>query len=127
MNLIDDLPFYLVAIFVFINMLIGISTGTELTTLMLRSIVITIVSTILGLVLSSALKSARVEIEKAAENKAKNSSGNTIDIKLPPDEDEILINYKDNSYEGSYDNVRSYGEDEFQEVNPAYLQRSDEE
>ncbi|MFZ5352055.1 MAG: hypothetical protein ACOZCL_04915 [Bacillota bacterium] len=118
MNFIDDLPFYLVVLCVLINILLGISAGTELTVLMIRSIVVTIILTALGLLLSSSLKDAREAFIKAKEEKNKQiKAASTIDIKIPPDSEEVLINYTKNDYD----------DDEFQEINPAFLHNTIED
>jgi hypothetical protein len=115
MKFLDDLPFYLVVFSVLINILLGIMLDTEIVTLMIRSIIVTIIFTILGLLLSSTLREAAKTIKKNNKGYTKeNIMGSTIDIKIPPADDEDMINYDSDV-------------DEFQEINPAYLHKRSEQ
>lgn len=110
MRLLDDLPIYIVIICIFINFSLGIVTGIDFTTLMIRGIVVTVVFSILGFWLSQTLKSAT---KKVHENKLNSRTGSKFDVAVPPDDEEDLIDYSSNN-------------DEFVEVNPAHLHKSDE-
>jgi hypothetical protein len=95
MKFLDDLPFYLVVFSVLINILLGIMLDTEIVTLILRE--------------------AAKTIKKNNKGYTKeNITGSTIDIKIPPADDEDMINYDSDV-------------DEFQEINPAYLHKRSEQ
>ncbi len=115
MNFLEDLPFYLVVLSVLINILIGIWMDVDLVTIMVRSIVVTIVFTILGLLLSNALREAAKSVKKNRRHQSRETIiGSTIDIKVPPADDEDFIDYESDA-------------DEFQEINPAYLHKRSEQ
>lgn len=114
MNIAEDLPFYIVVVAVFLNVLLGILTRVDFTMLMIRSIVVTIVFSVFGFILSEVLKSNKKK-EGRERGKSNKGYGSTIDIQVPPIDESELLNYNEDE---SSDN----GED-FVEVNPAYLHK----
>ena len=106
MRFIDDLPFYIVIIAVFLNILFGIVMKTDFFVLSIRSIIVTVVFTALGFFLSRTLKSTVRAVNKADEEKKRPS----FDVKVPATDEEEILQYQ-----------RERDEDEFEEMNPAEM------
>lgn len=110
MRVLDELPLYIVSAAVLINLLFGMKTGVGFSTLMIRSIIVTIVFSITGYILSGLLRNAVHESRQNHEQNNRMKNGSTIDIQVPPMDDEILSNLS-----------QQEDEDDFSEINPAYL------
>lgn len=99
----EIIPFGVVSCVFFLNLITGILNGTELLTIMIRSIIAVILFALLGYFLGKNLKSIADTMEKAGDVDTKK---NVIDIAADTDDAELLREMRENS-------------EEFQEANPA--------
>ena len=120
MKIIDNVPIVIVITAIMINIAIGVSNSISFSALMLRCIFVTIVFGIFGHMVAETVKNAvecsslgkaisikggkTVELEESFNN-----NKSTLDIKVPPLDDEEFM---------SMDNV---SDNEFVEVNPVYM------
>lgn len=122
MNIIDNMPIIIIVIAILANIAIGVSNNIGFSLLMIRCIFVTIIFGIFGYMVTETVKNALEysRLSKETQRKAgaaleieENFSGNenktTLDIKVPPLDDEELLSMDNDS------------DDEFVEVNPVYM------
>lgn len=110
MKLLDDLPLYIVFAAVLLNLIVGIKMNIGFSALMIRSMIVTIVFSAFGYVLSRLLKNICHENRQKNAGNADMKREPTINIQIPPMDDEALSNLG-----------QQEDDDEFTEINPAYL------
>lgn len=122
MNIIDNMPIIIIIIAILINIALGVSNNIDFSVLMIRSIAVTIIFGIFGYMVTDTvknvleysrlsnqtLKNAGVTSE-IEENFGENENKATLDIKVPPLDDEELLGMDNDSDDG------------FVEVNPVYM------
>lgn len=122
MNIIDNMPIIIIVIAILANIAIGVSNNIGFSLLMIRCIFVTIIFGIFGYMVTETVKNAleysrlSKETQKKAgaaseieENLSGNENKTTLDIKVPPLDDEELLSMDNDS------------DDEFVEVNPVYM------
>lgn len=120
MKSIENMPILIVITAILINIVMGVNNSISFSALMLRCIFVTIVFGIFGHMVTETIKKA-VEcsrLSKTIDNKGGKTAGSgnninnnnsTLDIKVPPlDDEEFMIMDNDS-------------DNEFVEVNPVYM------
>lgn len=100
----EIIPFFLVSIAFFINLISGIFLGVELLTIMIRSIISVLLFSVVGYFFSKNLKSIANTIEKGGVKI--NNKKSVIDIASEPDDSDLLKEMRETK-------------DSFEEANPA--------
>jgi hypothetical protein len=115
MKITDNIPIIIVISALIINIAIGVNNSISFTALMVRCIIVTIVFGLFGHMVTETVKNA-IECSRlskheqiAEQSDAKEESKPTLDIKVPPldDEEFISMDSDDNS--------------DFVEVNPVFM------
>jgi len=83
----DIIPFFLVSMAFFINLISGLVLGIELLTIMIRSIVAVLIFSAAGYFISKNLKSIARTIEMGG---AKKENKKVIDVASEPDDQDLL-------------------------------------
>jgi hypothetical protein len=127
MKMADAVPIIIVISALLLNIAIGVINAIGFSALMIRCIVVTIIFGLFGYMVTETIKKAiecsginkmthdddevTADVE---ENHSDNEIDSILDIKVPPLDDEEFM---------SMDN---YNDDEFVEVNPAYMGKNNE-
>ncbi len=83
----ESIPFFLIALVFFVNLIAGILADKELLTIMVRSIIAVVLFAVLGHFIGKTLKSIADTLEKKGEPGAKAS---VIDVITEPDDSDLL-------------------------------------
>ena len=127
MKIIDNMPIIIIIAALLINIAIGVNNSIGFSALMIRCIVVTIIFGLFGYMLNETVKNAIECSSLSKRNKAKslaaagleeqlneNKNKSTLDIKVPPLDDEEFISMENDSDNG------------FVEVNPVYMSNYNE-
>ena len=118
MNVIDNMPIFIVVMAVIANIVLGIKDKVDFSSLMIRSMIVTIVFGVFGYLLCETIKKSveysrigMLSPEKRNEGETAESLKNksTLDIKVPPLDDKEIID------------MNSADDSGFMEVNPANM------
>ena len=119
MKSINNMPIVIVITAILINIVMGVNNGISFSALMLRCIFVTIVFGIFGHMVTETIKKAMEcsRLNKKIDNKGGKAVGpgdsinnkSTLDIKVPPLDDEEFMTMDNDS------------DNEFVEVNPVYM------
>jgi hypothetical protein len=116
MKIIDNIPIFIVVAAILTNIAIGVKGSINFSILMIRCMIVTIVFGIFGYMITETIKNAiewnslsKHGRDKDGEAKALEENKSVLDIKVPPLDDEELMNMDINS------------DDDFVEVNPVFM------